>query len=109
VKPKAERLIAPRGKDPIQTRRTHLVRKLEPQKSCQAPLSPNQQTNPFRISHLNEKIKHQKVPIDSTRFAKLKSIEKNNSRTRSFWFFFLNQSFAGTTPKVWDFSPSVQT
>ena len=45
---------------------------------CQAPSFRYQAINPFRISRLDAKFNHPKAPIDSTRFAKLKTYKKRS-------------------------------
>jgi hypothetical protein len=75
VKPKAKRPTARRAKYPRSNPAPSFRAKLEPlaPKTCQAPSYRQAAINPFGISYLNAKLNLSKAPIDSTRFAKLKT------------------------------------
>jgi hypothetical protein len=64
---------------------------------------------PFKISHLNAKLNLQKVPIDSTPFAKIKTYRKKAPNPPVRGFLFCNHRFAKLISIKWDFSLEVQT
>ena len=64
---------------------------------CQAPSFRYPAINPFRISRLDAKFNHPKAPIDSTRFAKLKTYKKEAPNPSVRGFPSYNQTFAQIT------------